>query len=99
MVNINYKLKQDGLIPILYSDIAEKNGYSVSDELSGHGIGKEFHCLPLVYHHRNQEEGIMTVGSTFTIVSFYHFTKRLGSNFCDLGTHFMSGISNRYHVA
>lgn len=28
-----------------------KNGFSVSDELSGHGIGKEFHSLPLIYHH------------------------------------------------
>jgi hypothetical protein len=28
-----------------------KNGFSVSEELSGHGIGEEFHCLPLVLHH------------------------------------------------
>ncbi|KAI8876420.1 methionyl aminopeptidase-like protein [Backusella circina FSU 941] len=60
----NVPLKEVGRV---ICDIAEKNGYSVSDELSGHGIGKEFHCLPLVYHHRNEEEGVMTVGSTFTI--------------------------------
>lgn len=33
------------------SEYAHKHGYSVSDELSGHGIGKEFHCHPLIYHH------------------------------------------------
>lgn len=33
------------------SEYAHKYGYSVSDELSGHGIGKEFHCHPLIYHH------------------------------------------------
>ncbi|GAA5812526.1 hypothetical protein MFLAVUS_005982 [Mucor flavus] len=46
---------------------AMKNGFSVSDELSGHGIGKEFHSLPLIYHHINEEEGVMIPGSTFTI--------------------------------
>ncbi|KAG1464896.1 hypothetical protein G6F46_005728 [Rhizopus delemar] len=49
------------------SEHAHKYGYSVSDELSGHGIGKEFHCHPLIYHHENEEEGIMTPGTIFTI--------------------------------
>lgn len=31
--------------------IADRYGYSVSEQFSGHGIGKEFHCLPLIYHH------------------------------------------------
>ncbi|GAN04934.1 methionine aminopeptidase 1D, chloroplastic/mitochondrial-like [Mucor ambiguus] len=47
--------------------IAMKNGFSVSDELSGHGIGKEFHSLPLIYHHLNDEEGVMKSGTAFTI--------------------------------
>ncbi|KAI7885433.1 peptidase M24, structural domain-containing protein [Mucor mucedo] len=46
---------------------AMKNGFSVSEELSGHGIGKEFHSLPLIYHHINDEEGEMVSGTTFTI--------------------------------
>ncbi|KAI8994845.1 peptidase M24, structural domain-containing protein [Pilobolus umbonatus] len=46
---------------------AEKHGFSVSDELSGHGIGSEFHCLPLILHHMNEEEGTMTTGTAFTI--------------------------------
>ncbi|KAI9487664.1 MAG: methionine aminopeptidase [Benjaminiella poitrasii] len=46
---------------------ASKHGYSVSDELSGHGIGNEFHSLPLIYHHLNGEEGIMESGTSFTI--------------------------------
>ncbi|CAO3658008.1 unnamed protein product [Rhizopus stolonifer] len=49
------------------SEHAQKHGYSVSDELSGHGIGKEFHCHPLIYHHENDEEGVMTPGTIFTI--------------------------------
>ncbi|KAI8342147.1 methionine aminopeptidase, merops subfamily M24 [Chlamydoabsidia padenii] len=49
------------------SDHAAAHGYSVSDELSGHGIGKEFHCLPLIYHHVNCEDGVMTPGMVFTI--------------------------------
>lgn len=40
-------------IQIHSSDHAAKHGYSVSDELSGHGIGKEFHCYPLILHHGN----------------------------------------------
>lgn len=31
--------------------IADRYGYSISEQFSGHGIGKEFHCLPLIYHH------------------------------------------------
>jgi methionyl aminopeptidase len=33
--------------------IADRHGYTVSEQFSGHGIGKEFHCLPLIYHHGN----------------------------------------------
>ncbi|KAI8066980.1 methionine aminopeptidase, merops subfamily M24 [Gilbertella persicaria] len=47
---------------------ASKHGFTVSDELSGHGIGKEFHSLPLIYHHVvNDEQGSMVSGTTFTI--------------------------------
>ncbi|KAF9980890.1 hypothetical protein BGZ75_007864 [Mortierella antarctica] len=47
--------------------IADRYGYSVSEQFSGHGIGKEFHCLPLIYHHDNDEEGVMEKGMIFTI--------------------------------
>ncbi|KAF9112766.1 Oxysterol-binding protein- protein 3 [Mortierella sp. AM989] len=47
--------------------IADRHGYSVSEQFSGHGIGKEFHCLPLIYHHDNDEEGDMEKGMIFTI--------------------------------
>lgn len=30
---------------------AANNGFTVSSELSGHGIGRQFHSLPLIYHH------------------------------------------------
>ena len=41
------------MLMFFYSNHAESGGYSVSEELSGHGIGREFHSLPLIYHHRN----------------------------------------------
>ncbi|RKP28157.1 peptidase M24, structural domain-containing protein [Syncephalis pseudoplumigaleata] len=48
-------------------DVAEARGFRVSDELSGHGIGRLFHTLPLIYHHRNDEPGAMQAGMAFTI--------------------------------
>ncbi|KAG0290531.1 Methionine aminopeptidase 1D, chloroplastic/mitochondrial [Linnemannia gamsii] len=47
--------------------IADRHGYTVSEQFSGHGIGKEFHCLPLIYHHDNDEDGTMEKGMVFTI--------------------------------
>ncbi|KAJ9053402.1 hypothetical protein DSO57_1024578 [Entomophthora muscae] len=46
---------------------ASKHGYSVSKELTGHGIGAQFHEAPLIFHHENNEEGIMKPGMTFTV--------------------------------
>ncbi|KAH8556860.1 peptidase M24, structural domain-containing protein, partial [Umbelopsis sp. PMI_123] len=57
-------LKEIGRI---ISEYAALNSFSVSEELSGHGIGKQFHCLPLIYHHANDEDGIMEPGMAFTI--------------------------------
>ncbi|KAI8054531.1 peptidase M24, structural domain-containing protein [Syncephalis plumigaleata] len=48
-------------------DLAESRGFRVSNELSGHGIGRLFHTLPLIFHHRNDEPGTMQPGMTFTI--------------------------------
>ncbi|KAI9599182.1 peptidase M24, structural domain-containing protein [Syncephalis fuscata] len=48
-------------------DLAEAHGFRVSNELSGHGIGRLFHTLPLIYHHRNDETEVMEPGMTFTI--------------------------------
>ncbi|KAJ2783925.1 hypothetical protein H4R18_001408 [Coemansia javaensis] len=42
-------------------------GYSVSEELTGHGIGRDFHQNPLVYHHANDHPGAMEPGMAFTI--------------------------------
>ncbi|KAJ1668301.1 hypothetical protein IW140_000394 [Coemansia sp. RSA 1813] len=42
-------------------------GYSVSQELTGHGVGREFHQNPLIYHHYNEEPGAMAPGMAFTI--------------------------------
>ncbi|KAJ1964896.1 hypothetical protein GGI12_001127 [Dipsacomyces acuminosporus] len=42
-------------------------GYSVSEELTGHGLGRNFHQNPLIYHHFNEEPGVMQPGMAFTI--------------------------------
>ncbi|KAL1928747.1 hypothetical protein VTP01DRAFT_2533 [Rhizomucor pusillus] len=51
----------------IISTHAANNGFTVSSELSGHGIGRQFHSLPLIYHHVNQEPGEMKEGMAFTI--------------------------------
>ncbi|OMH84882.1 Methionine aminopeptidase 1D, chloroplastic/mitochondrial [Zancudomyces culisetae] len=46
---------------------ANEAGYSVNDQYTGHGIGKEFHQNPLIYHFKNDEPGVMKEGMVFTI--------------------------------
>lgn len=46
---------------------AEAAGFSVVKQLCGHGIGKEFHIPPLVFHIYNNESRVMAPGMTFTI--------------------------------
>ncbi|KAJ2725335.1 hypothetical protein GGI07_001343 [Coemansia sp. Benny D115] len=48
-------------------DLAGQHGFSVSADLTGHGVGKEFHQNPLIFHHRNDEPGEMAPGMAFTI--------------------------------
>ncbi|ETO58628.1 methionine aminopeptidase, type I [Phytophthora nicotianae P1976] len=47
--------------------LVEKEGLGVVREYTGHGIGKEFHCLPFILHHRNGEPGKMLPGMAFTV--------------------------------
>ena len=46
---------------------AHARGYSVCDRFIGHGIGREFHYAPQVFHVRNDESTIMKPGMIFTI--------------------------------
>lgn len=51
---------------------ADRRGLSVVRELVGHGIGRVFHALPAVAHHREwaaraNRRGVMRLGQTFTI--------------------------------
>lgn len=47
---------------------ANKNGFSVVRDLSGHGIGKNFHEEPLICHYkRKQKTMIMAPGMVFTV--------------------------------
>jgi methionyl aminopeptidase len=48
-------------------ELCESQGFSVNEEYSGHGIGQEFHCLPFILHHKNNEPGQMLPGMAFTV--------------------------------
>ncbi len=48
-------------------EIAKMRGCSVVDQFVGHGVGKEFHEPPQVYHHRASNKIPMAAGMTFTI--------------------------------
>ncbi len=55
-------------IAIAIEEYANKNGFSVVYDLSGHGIGKNFHEEPVICHYIQDEKTmIMTPGMVFTI--------------------------------
>lgn len=55
-------------IAIAIEEYANKNGYSVVYDLSGHGIGKNFHEEPTICHYTQDEKTmIMAPGMVFTI--------------------------------
>jgi len=49
------------------STVATNNGLTVVPELSGHGIGREYHQFPLILHIDNDDPGDMVPGTVFTI--------------------------------
>jgi methionyl aminopeptidase len=49
------------------SAVARKYGLKVVSELSGHGIGREYHQYPLILHYDNDDPGEMAPGTIFTI--------------------------------
>lgn len=49
------------------SAVARKYGLTVVPELSGHGIGREYHQYPLILHYNNDDPGEMVPGTIFTI--------------------------------
>ncbi|KAI8360354.1 peptidase M24, structural domain-containing protein [Mortierella sp. GBAus27b] len=67
-------------------DIADGYHYTISEQFSGHGIGKEFHCLPLIYHHDNEEEGNMERGMIFTIEPMFCQGSAMGVQWPDKWT-------------
>ncbi|KAM6488857.1 methionine aminopeptidase [Amanita muscaria] len=46
---------------------AEEDIYSINTQLTGHGIGTDFHKQPWIVHDINEEPGIMVPGDCFTI--------------------------------
>jgi methionyl aminopeptidase len=47
--------------------VAKKSGFVVVPELSGHGIGREYHQHPLILQYDNDDPGEMAPGTVFTI--------------------------------
>jgi len=39
----------------------------VVPDFVGHGIGREFHTPPFIFHFQNDDKGFMSEGMTFTI--------------------------------
>ncbi|CAL5011021.1 unnamed protein product [Urochloa decumbens] len=58
---------------------ASKYGYSI-DPFVGHGVGKIFHCEPIIWSTYDYEPGFMVAGQTFTIEP----TLSMGSTQCVL---------------
>jgi methionyl aminopeptidase len=51
----------------IISDIAEAHGYGVVPDYCGHAIGRDFHMLPYIFHHRNKQHHVLEKGHVFTI--------------------------------
>lgn len=47
--------------------VAEKYGFAICHEFVGHGIGRQMHMPPPVYHSHNSVDIIMQPGMVFTI--------------------------------
>lgn len=47
--------------------VAKNHNFTVIPELSGHGVGREYHQHPLILHIENDDPGEMAPGTIFTI--------------------------------
>jgi methionyl aminopeptidase len=56
-----------GLIGEVISDYLDPLGYTVVSRFGGHGIGRNFHIPPFVYHVPNGDRTLMEPNMTFTI--------------------------------
>eukprot|EP01103_Thecamoeba_quadrilineata_P002888 TRINITY_DN12740_c0_g1_i1.p1 TRINITY_DN12740_c0_g1~~TRINITY_DN12740_c0_g1_i1.p1 ORF type:complete len:303 (+),score=44.00 TRINITY_DN12740_c0_g1_i1:73-981(+) len=55
------------LVGATIEKFAKDNKYSIPPELTGHGVGKEFHMAPYVHHVQNDVKDLMEPGMVFTI--------------------------------
>jgi methionyl aminopeptidase len=55
------------IIGDIISDLAHANGYGVVPTYCGHAIGRDFHMLPYIFHHRNNAQHLLQTGQVFTI--------------------------------
>ncbi len=47
--------------------LSKSKNFSISKEFIGHGIGRNFHCPPQIFHHPNNFPGVMEPWTAFTI--------------------------------
>ena len=56
-----------GAIGDAIADVCDREGYDSVREFTGHGIGREFHSLPLIRHYRTRDTSTVAEGLAFTI--------------------------------
>eukprot|EP01133_Synstelium_polycarpum_P004071 gene4071-4743_t len=54
-------------IGLAIQSLAHKHSYSIPPNLTGHGIGKEFHLPPFVFHVVNELDHVIQPGMIFTV--------------------------------
>lgn len=54
-------------IGTVINDYADSHALGTVKAFVGHGVGRMFHSKPTIMHCRNNEEGVMAAGQTFTI--------------------------------
>ncbi|EIW61524.1 methionine aminopeptidase [Trametes versicolor FP-101664 SS1] len=65
-------------------ELLKGKDFSASPQFTGHGIGREFHRQPWIYHELNEEPGQMQPGDCFTIEpAIVQGTEPLGWTFPD----------------
>uniref|UniRef100_A0A0A8Y050 IDP454 n=1 Tax=Arundo donax TaxID=35708 RepID=A0A0A8Y050_ARUDO len=70
-LQLNYRRCHGIILPLKFfchgfSEHTDKYGYGI-DPFVGHGVGRIFHCEPVIWHTYNYEPGFMVAGQTFTI--------------------------------
>jgi methionyl aminopeptidase len=67
-----------GEIGKVIQPLAEEKGCAVVRNLTGHGIGRVFHCAPTIYHHKTRKVSVVPLNHEANMSCLQIFTRRLG---------------------